>query len=215
MVYRQLLVIDHNSNNWGWELDRLGALNKRHKITWVSSQIRKEAQQVFYTSITWQTRLLYSGKGHVGIADKVWRLLLSLEGWSQVCNLRNFRFRFDIDCYPFRSQNHLDPNCWERRLKRLPMTRFLRFLPQLRHVEVSWVDSALTIPWAQKQHDLLQPFRDVRTIRSCLINLVGTAGQDDGIRGFWKPSDFAERIKEATAIPDVRLDPHVTECRFL
>lgn len=214
MVYRQLLVIDHNSNNWGWELDRIGALNKRHKITWVSSQIRKEAQQVFYTSITWQTRLLYSGKGHVRIGEKVLRLLFSLEGWNQTCNIQNVRLSFDIDCPPFRGHNHPDSDRRQKRPRRILMTELLAFLPQLRHVEMSWVDSARTIPWAQKERDLLQPFRGIRTLRSCLINLVGTAGQDDGIRGFTKSSDFAERVKQATAIPNVHLDSHAIQCRY-
>lgn len=214
MVYRQLLVIDHNSNNWGWELDRIGALNKRHKITWVSSQIRKEAQHVFYTSITWQTRLLYSGKGYVKIGEKVLRLLFSLVGWNQICNIQNVRLSFNLDCPPFRGQNFLDLHRRQKRFKRILMTDLLGFLTQLRHVEMSWVDYAPTIPWAQKERDLLQPFRSIKMLRSCLINLVGTAGQNDGIRGFSKPSDFADRVKESTGIPEVRLDPHVTECRY-
>lgn len=214
MVYWNLLAIDHNSNNWGWELDRIGALNKRHKITWVNSQIRKEAQQVFYTSITWQTRLLYSGKGYVKIREKVLRLLLSLVGWNQTCNIQNVRLSFDLDCFPFRGQNHLVLDRRQKRFKHILMTDLLGFLAQLRHVEISWVDSARTIPWAQKERELLQPFRRIKMLRSCLINLVGTAGQSDGIRGFWKPSDFADRVTEATGIPDVRLDPHVTECRY-
>lgn len=208
MVYRQLLVIDHNSNNWEWEFDRIGALNKRHKVTWVSSQIRKEAQHVFYTSITWQTRLLYSGKGRVRIGGKVLRLLFSLVRWNQICNIRNIRLNFALDCPPF-----LDLDRRRKMFKPILMTKLLGFLTQIRHVEMSWVDSARTIPWAQKERDLLQPFRSIKMLRSCLIKNVGTTGQDDGIGGFSKPSDFADRVKESTGIPDVRLDPHVTKCR--
>ena len=216
MIYRQLLVMDHNSENWAWEFDRIGALNKRHQVTRVSSQLRKEAQQVFYTSIPWQIRVQYHRKGYVNIDDKVLRILWSLQDWDQLRNIWNVRLTFTIQVpQKSRGRTHSDQVSAEKSPSICSMAKFCHLFAQLQHVEIAWLDSARTITWAQKARDLLQPLRHINSLRTCKINHVTTDGQADEIRGFVHRTDFAERVKEAAAISNVDLNPVIISCRHL
>ena len=200
MVYWQLLVMDHKSGDWGWQFDRIGALNKRHSLTWVSSQIRQEAQQVFYTSIPWHMRLLYHGKRQIHLEQKVLQILWKLEDWNQlryICNIRlTFAISPDLRDYPSRGMTR---SC--------SMHKLVQMFAAVKYLELSWLDYCRSIPWIKKERTLLQPLSALSSLQTCRIDYVNTRGQLDENSRFINRNDFLERVKGTVVLADVGLNP--------
>ena len=209
IVYRQLLVIDHNSNNWDWVLEAIGALNKRHALTRVSSQIRKEAQELFYTSIQWHIWVHYNNRHHVFIEDKVLQILQTLGDWDQLGHIRNVKITFVI-----KDPHHLRHITLEQVAaltlhspRNFATLKLFQMFVGLQHLEMSWLDSARTLPWERKATSLLRTLREIRSLRTCRINYVSTRGQADGERRFINRAEFVDCLKEAIGITNVALNP--------
>ena len=194
MVYQQLLVMDHKSGDWGWQFHRIGALNKRHSLTWVSSQIRQEAQQVFYTSVYWHIRVLYHGKRQIRLDQKVLQILWKLEDWNQLRYICKIRLTFAISP---------DPRNYPSRgvTRSCSMHKLVQMFAAIKYLEFSWLDYWQRFPWTRKERTLLQPLSALSSLQTCRINYVNTRGQ------FTNRNDFLERVKGAVVLADVGLNP--------
>ena len=200
MVYWQLLVMDHKSGDWGWQFDRIGALSKRHSLTWVSSQIRQEAQQVFYTSIPWHIRVLYYGRRRIHLDQKVLQILRKLEDWNQLRYIYKIRLTFaispDLRHYSSRATTK---SCF--------MHKLVQMLAAVKYLEFSWLDYSRRRPWPRKERTLLQPLSALSSLQTCRINYVNTRGQLDENSRFINRNDFLERVKGTVVLADVGLNP--------
>lgn len=96
LVYWQLLAIDPDIASWDWSLHRIGAFVQRCQITRVNSQIRKEAQHVLFTAMTWCMRVHYDGQYVVLIKPGLAHTLRILNERGLLCYIRRISLTFDI-----------------------------------------------------------------------------------------------------------------------
>ena len=219
MIYRQLLAIDHNSDHWGWDLERIGALNRRHQITRVNSQIRNESQKYFYASVPWIIRLGYSHPGAIWIKGKLVEILVRLQRWGQLNDIRHVAFHFDISASGqvetrllkrlYLGRKRKDKNYKHHGLRPYVFGHLCKMFAGVLHVDITWIDSARTIPWSQNQLDLFEPLAEFRRLKTCKIYHVSTDGQCDGKRGFLRREDLVDRIREVGIKGTVAVNPNL------
>ena len=162
MVYRAILIVDHNSEQWEWNLASLGAFNKRHGIIRVNSQIRQETQQLFYESIPWQVRIdCFPQEGWMlRERRKTSRILKTLNEWTSGMYFRELSLLFVI-CVPetwgpkalFDTSEYLNTVCG--------------YFSTAQRLNITWCDHHELLAWDEKKSALLKPLAKFQN--GCLI----------------------------------------------
>ena len=158
MVYRAILVVDHNSEQWGWNLAGLGAFNKRHGIIRANSQIRRETQQFFYESIPWQVRIDCYPRENWMLRErrKTLRILETLNKWTSRIYFRELSLLFVIDV----------PGTWG--LNELTETSdylgtVCVYFSTAKRLNITWCDHNLRLGWDEKKSALLKPLANFQS----------------------------------------------------
>ena len=163
MIYRELLVIDHNSKHWEWSFASLGAFNQRHGIIRVNAQLRLEAQKYLYGSIPWLFRVEYPVPDPWEIRElRMISKILQMFTAVEVSYIRELTFVFVMDDVPKTeslatdySRNYIGLVC--------------KHLSAVQRLNISWYDHNINIDWDEKQASLLEPLAALQHVSSILI----------------------------------------------
>ena len=165
MVYRAILIVDHNSEHWGWNLAGLGAFNRRHGIIRANSQIRQETQQFFYESIPWQVRIDCFPRENWMLRErrKTLRILETLNKWTSRMYFRELSLLFVID------PGTLGPNVLTETSDYLGTVCV--YFSTAQRLNITWCDHYLSLGWDEKKCALLKPLANFPS--SCSIAIQG------------------------------------------
>ena len=158
MVYRAILIVDHNSEQWEWNLASLGAFNKRHGIIRVNSQIRLETQQFFYESIPWQIRIDCFPREDWMIRErlKTCRILETLNGWTSLMYFRELSLLFVIDRAGIGGPHALS-NTSEY------LNTICGYFSKVQRLNITWCDHYRRLCWDEKKSALLKPLANFQS----------------------------------------------------
>ena len=164
MVYRAILVMDHNSEQWEWNLASLDAFNRRHGIIRVNSQIRQETQRFFYETIPWQIRIdcLPQENWMLQERRKTFRILKSLDAWTSRIYILQLSLLFVIDKPGIggpkvlsETSDYLNTVCG--------------YFSTARRLNITWCDHNKRLDWDQKESALLTPLANFQN--GCSISI--------------------------------------------
>ena len=184
MIYMELLAIDHLSEHrwdWAWNLASLGALNRRHGIIRVNSQIRCEAQRCFYGSIPWVLRIKCRAKDPWELRErKVIVRILTMLTAAQLSYIRELRLVYSIGDLPANSS-------------RIFLWLVCRHLPAVQRLNITWFDRSRYTTWHDKKTSFLNPLAALRNVSS-----VSTR-EGDYQNGPKNDEEFAKLINDILA----------------
>ena len=154
MIYRAILVVDHNSEQWGWNLASLGAFNRRHGIIRVNSQIRHEAQQFFYESVPWEIRIDCFPRENWMLQErrKTFRILETIEQWTSRMCFRELSLLFVID--------EKEGEIWDPKILSETseyVDTVCGYISTAQRLNITWCDHYRQLGWDEKKSALLHP----------------------------------------------------------
>lgn len=165
LVYWELLALDHNSLNWAWDLESIGAFNRRHGIIRVNAQIRQETQRFFYENIPWQIQIYCFPPEHWIPSESctIFRILETLYGREQLVYFRELTLLLVIPNWHFIDR----PSALSRVSSYI--NTICGYFPRVQRLNISWCDHNWRIDWNEKTTTLLEPLVNMQSISSIII----------------------------------------------
>ncbi|CAF9910095.1 MAG: hypothetical protein HETSPECPRED_009606 [Heterodermia speciosa] len=165
MVYRAILVADHNSEHWEWNLASLDAFNRRHGIIRVNSQLRQETQIYFYGSIPWQIRIDCFPRESWMRPErrKTLRILKTLSGWTSRMYIRELSLLFVIDQLVGSESEELSETLEF-------VDTVCGYFSTVQRLNIAWCDHFMRLGWDEKESTLLKPLANFQA--GCSIAIL-------------------------------------------